>query len=194
MRNTSTSDRTRVIVEIALTIALAAALGAIRVWRMPQGGTVSLGMLPLFVLALRRGPVAGVVAGALYGVADFVLDPFPPVHWIQPLLDYPVAYAMCGLAGAFAPIWRRIADTGAVSRAVALAVVPGVLLGALTRYAVHVLSGVVYFGEYAPPGQPVVLYSLVYNSYVLISATLAIAAAAVLMPALDRQSPGGDLR
>jgi len=183
-------DRTRVFVEIALTIALAAVLAMLRVWKMPQGGTISLVMVPLYVLALRRGAFVGIVAGALYGVVDFWIDPFPPVHWIQPLLDYPLAYAACGLAGLFAPVWRRAVVGSRIPLGVAGAILPGVALAALTRYAVHVVSGVVYFGEYAPEGQPVLVYSLGYNSFVLVSAVFAAAATAAVLPALDRQLGG----
>lgn len=194
MSDVATKERTTVLVEVALTIALAAVLGMLRLWRMPQGGTVSLGMVPLFVIALRRGPAVGVVTGALYGLVDFFIDPYPPVHWVQPLLDYPVAYAMCGLAGVLAAAWARDVARGRPSAGVARAVLPGVALGSLARYAVHVVSGVVYFGQYAPPGQPVLVYSLLYNSYVIISAVACAAAASVVLPALARGAVAFDRR
>lgn len=80
MGDRRSSDRTALIVEIALSVALCVVLAMVRVWRMPQAGSVSLAMVPLFVLALRRGPAVGVVAGALYGVVDFFVDPYPPIH------------------------------------------------------------------------------------------------------------------
>ncbi len=183
------TSRTRILVEIALTIALAAVLNALKIWRMPQGGTVSLVMLPLFVLAVRRGPVAGAVAGALYGVVDFLVDPFPPVHWAQYALDYPVAYLMCGFAGVAAPAWKRAVDRGRQARAVWTSVVPAIALAAVARWAVHWVSGVVFFGTYAPAGQPVWLYSLLYNSYVPLSAVLSAAAAVAVLPVLSRVVP-----
>ena len=48
-------------------------------------------MVPIFVLALRRGLVPGMIAGAVYGCVDLLIDPFV-VHPVQLLLDYPVAY------------------------------------------------------------------------------------------------------
>ncbi|MDI6900452.1 MAG: energy-coupled thiamine transporter ThiT [Anaerosomatales bacterium] len=184
-----TESRTRILTEIALTIALAAVLNALKLWRMPQGGTISLVMLPLFVLAVRRGPIVGLVAGALYGVVDFLIDPYPPVHWAQYLLDYPVAYLMCGLAGIAAPAWRNAVERGRQARAVWTSVVPAIALGATARWGVHWLSGVVFFGAYAPEGQPVWLYSLVYNSYVPLSAILCATAALAVLPVLSRVVP-----
>ena len=56
---------TRTLVEIALTIALAFVLDELRLFEMPQGGTVSLSMLPLIVLAYVRGWGPAVLAGLL---------------------------------------------------------------------------------------------------------------------------------
>ena len=180
--------RTALIVEIALAIALAAVLNALKIWRMPNAGTVSFVMLPIIVIALRRGLFVGLVTGALYGVVDFFIDPFPPVHWAQPLLDYPIAYALVGLAGIFAPAWRRALDHGALVNATAF-IGAACVIGGLGRYIAHTASGVLFFAEYAPAGQPVLLYSMAYNLYVPISALLAFAAGSVLLPALERATP-----
>jgi thiamine transporter len=189
MERVRAHDRTIVLVEIALSIALAVVLAMLRVWKMPQGGTVSLAMVPLFVLALRRGPLVGVLAGALYGLTDFFVDPYPPVHWIQPLLDYPVAYALCGAAGVFASTWRSLWREGRVGQGVWRAVVPGVALGTLLRYGAHVVSGAVFFGEYAPAGQPVLAYSLVYNTFALVAGAVCSAAVVIVLPAVERVRP-----
>lgn len=181
------NDRTRVLVEIGLVIALAAVLNMLKVWRMPQGGTVSLAMLPLFVLAIRRGPAVGIAAGAIYGVLDFFIDPYPPVHWAQYILDYPLAYAACGLAGVVRPLWRRFSTRPGVAMAAAAG---GIILGSLARYAAHVASGVVFFAEYA--GGPVLAYSLGYNVYVLISAVACIVAALLILPTLERAQPSSE--
>jgi thiamine transporter len=39
----------------------------------------------------------------------------------------------------------------------------GTFFGSALRYLAHVYSGIVFFGEYAPAGQPVAVYSFVYN-------------------------------
>lgn len=173
---------TRTIVEMALSIALASVLGTLKLLQMPNGGEVSLAMLPLFVLAIRRGPVVGVTAGALYGSVDAILYP-AVVHPAQFLLDYPVAYGLVGLAGAWAGAWRRAPLGGPSVRSLPL-LAPAVAVGALGRYAAHVVSGLVFFGEYAPEGQPVLVYSLLYNLYVWVSAAVCLAAAAVVLPVL----------
>ena len=177
------SDRTALIVEAGLVTALAVVLNAVTLVQMPQGGSVSLVMLPIFVFALLRGIGPGVAAGAAYGVIDAILKPFV-VHPAQFVLDYPLAFSAVGLAGLFASRFAQSAGAGRFPRAVTNAVIPGILLGSFARYAVHVASGVIYFSEYAPEGTPVIWYSLAYNSFVLVSGALCMLAAPFLLRAI----------
>ncbi len=179
--------RTRILLEIALTIALATVLGMFTLWRMPQGGSVSLEMLPIFVLAFRRGVGPGLVAGALYGLVDLMVNPFI-VHWAQLLLDYPVAYLLVGLAGFGAAGLTRELTHGRGPR-VAGVLAAGIAVGSAGRYLAHVISGVIFFSEFAPAGQPVWAYSAVYNLYVPLSAAGCFVAALLIVPALGRVLP-----
>ncbi len=176
---------TNVLVEMSLTIALAAVLNVLRVFHMPQGGTVSLVMLPIVVFALRRGLVPGLVVAVAYGMVDLMIDPmiFYPV---QVLLDYPLAYGAVGLAGLLHPAWARAVERGATTTAIWSVILPATAIAAFGRYVFHVVSGAVFFGEYAPEGQPVLVYSAVYNLYVPVSAVGVFVAAAVVLPALAR--------
>ncbi|MRR11547.1 energy-coupled thiamine transporter ThiT [bacterium] len=186
---------TRVVTEIGLAVALAAVLNLpfLRV-RLPfnvAGGTIALNMLPLFVVALRRGLIPGLIAGALYGVIDAILDPFI-VHPVQFVLDYPIAYGLTGLAGVASSYVKRVKITGGAHAA---ALVGALTLGVAGRFAAHWLSGVIYFGSYAPEGQPVWLYSLVYQStYLLPSLALTAVAALAILPVLERAVPADPRR
>lgn len=181
-------SHTSLIAESGLVVALAVVLNAITLVQMPQGGSVSLVMLPLFVFALRRGLAAGLTAGAVYGIIDAILKPYV-VHWAQFVLDYPLAFAAVGLAGLFARPFAAKVREGRFSQAVVTSVVPAILVGALARYAVHVASGAIYFGEYAPEGTPVLAYSAAYNSYVLVSAAACLAIAPLLLRAVPPPGP-----
>jgi len=184
-------SRLRLVAEIGLTVALATVLGLLAVWQMPQGGSVSFVMLPLFVLALLRGPLVGVSAGALYGIVDFMVKPYF-FHPVQVLLDYPLAFAACGLAGLMAARWSSTVAGRGVGPALWKAVVPGIAIGAIGRYAAHVLSGLVFFSSYAvEAGQAPLVYSAAYNSFVLVSAIACMVAAFAVMPALQRSVSRG---
>lgn len=177
---------TRTLVEIALTIALAFVLDELKLFQMPQGGTVSLSMLPIIVLAYLRGAGPAVTAGLLFGLVDLATPPVYIVHPVQLVLDYPLPYALVGLAGLLRGPWTRAIERRADLLATSVALLPGVLLGIGLRYIAHVVSGAIFFAEYAPAGQPVWVYSAVYNLYVPVSALACLAAAAVVLPSLSR--------
>ncbi len=177
---------TRMLVEIALTIALAFVLDELRLFQMPQGGTVSLSMLPIIVLAYTRGVGPGVLAGLLFGLIDLATPPVYIVHPIQLVLDYPVPYALVGLAGLFRTRWLHVLARRGDFMAATAALVPGIAVGVSLRYLAHLVSGAVFFAEYAPEGQPVWIYSALYNLYVPVSGLACLAAAAVILPSLAR--------
>ena len=183
------SQRIALLVEIALCAALSAVLSMLAV-RLPiniAGGSVSFAMVPIFALALRRGLVPGVIAGALFGFTDLLIEPYF-VAPIQVALDYPIAYAALGLAGLGAPLYRRArTKSAAAASATALAFM---VLGGLGRFAAAWTSGVVFFGANAPAGQPVWLYSLGYNAtYIVPSMIICAAAAIVILPVLEHAVP-----
>jgi len=142
---------TRVIAEIITFVALATALSFIIVYTLPQGGSITAGsMVPILWLALRRGPKIGFIAGVVYGTIQFLVLPYfiDPIQW---LLDYPLAFAMLGIAGLF----RKHPPIGA-------------LLGIIGRFISAFIAGAVYWAPlYAPDVNPFV-YSSIYNgSYLL---------------------------
>ncbi|GGE16775.1 thiamine transporter ThiT [Marinithermofilum abyssi] len=140
----------------------------------PQGGSVSLAMVPIVILSFRRGWVAGVICGLLVGMLNFVLAATPPVHPVQVVLDYPLAFALLGTAG-----WIRLqpGEKGTFWKVAA-----GVTLAGLLRFLAHFISGVVWFGSFAPKGMSVWVYSFLYNiSYILPDILVSTAVMALLI-------------
>ena len=135
----------------AVCMALSNVLSMIKLFDMPQGGSITpASMLPLMLFAYVYGVGPGMTVGAVYGVMQFMIEP----HFLsvpQMLLDYPIAFAMVGLAGLFSKNENR-----------ALGLSLGVVLGSLGRFVAAVLSGVVFFAEYAGDQNPWV-YSIGYN-------------------------------
>jgi thiamine transporter len=146
--------------EIGVSIALAIVLGTLtRFIQMPFGGSINLSLLPIVVLALRRGPWIGGIAGGLFGVVDFVLNPFF-YHPLQVVLDYPLAFAcMGGFSGLGVGKTRWI--------------MASFIAGAgCMRLLLHWLSGILFFASYAPVGTSVWWYALTYNSAYVVPETV----------------------
>jgi len=147
---------TKILAEIIVFVAMAGALALVShsFFVMPQGGTINLGMVPIFWLALRRGPKIGIFAGAVLGVVDLAIEPFV-VNPAQFILDYPLAFACLGLAGFF----RNLTVAGQVM---------GVVVGGTARFLSHFTSGVIYFSQYAPPHMSSIVYSAIYNAIYMV--------------------------
>ena len=160
---------TKILAEIIIFVAMGGALALIShsFFSLPQSGSINLGMVPIFWLALRRGPKIGIFAGAVLGVVDLAIEPFV-VHPIQFLLDYPLPFACLGLAGFF----RKFSTIGPVI---------GVAVGGAARFLCHFISGVVYFANYAPAGVSPIVYSIVYNGTYMVPSIIICAAAIVLL-------------
>ena len=162
------------IAKAAMCIALSYLLSMIKVFRMPMGGTITLvSMLPLVLFALAYGPLEGVVIGCAYGLLSLLIDPYV-IHPLQLLVDYPMAYAAVVLA--------CVANVLPVKKVFKLPL--AVIFGYLGRYMMAVLSGCVFFAEYAGE-QNALIYSLVYNiSY--IGPEMIACAALMFLPSVHR--------
>jgi len=150
------NQRLVVMLEIAIMAALAYVFSYIKLFEMPQGGSVSLVLLPIALIAFRRGLTAGVLTGLIVGELNHLIGGYV-VHPVQLMLDYPLAFAALGLAGVV-----RL-SSAAQPKTRIMALWGGLLLATAARLVCHFVSGVVWFGEYAPEGTPVAVYSFVYN-------------------------------
>jgi len=166
---------TLLIAEIAIMASLAVILDLMTILRFwPQGGSVSLAMVPILIMAFRRGVKAGVLTGLIFGTINMMYNSFI-VHWLQALLDYPVAFAVVGLAGIFA-----IKGNQSKGRKTVM-IVFGVLLGVGLRFISHFIAGFIWFGEFAPEGTPVAVYTFTYNiSYLFPSLLVCLAIVIIL--------------
>lgn len=180
-----------VLAEIGLAVALAAVLGFIQVM-LPiniNGGSISLSMLPIVVVALRRGPLAGAVSGGLYGCMDLVLGKAFILHWAQVLLDYPLPYLLLGLfCGFFSTLYLRQMADKAYGKASGVALF-AIFIGCLGRYAAHLTSGAIFFATYIE-GMDFWVYNIIYNaSYLLPSMIAVMLLTLVVLPAVHRAVP-----
>jgi thiamine transporter len=143
---------------VAMTMAVVTSF--FTVYDLPFGGSITLfRMFFICLIGYLYGTKSGIITGVAYGILDFILKPYA-ITLIQPILDYPIAFGCLGLAGLFSK-----SEYG---------IIKGYLLGVTGRYICHVITGIVYFHEYAG-GKNVILYSLTYNaSYIVPEAILTV--------------------
>lgn len=145
---------TKQLVYSAVAIALATVCSLIKPFELPMGGSVTLlSMLIIVLIAYWYGPYVGIMTAVAYGLVQFVTE---PIFYTIPqmLLDYPLAFGALGLAGFF------------YKKKWGLQV--GYIVGVLGRFYFATLSGVVFFGSYAPEGMSPILYSLGYQASYLV--------------------------
>ena len=123
---------TRALVYGALSVSLSFILSYVKLLEMPMGGSITLcAMLPICLYAAVFGLRQGLLAGLALGILQLFQDLYV-VHWAQLVLDYFIAFACYGLAGLF-------------PKKLPL----GLAVAALSRMLCSVLSGVIFFAEYA---------------------------------------------
>lgn len=163
----------RMIANAALCLALAFVLSYIKLFDLPQGGAVTAAsLLPIIAFAYSYGLAPGLVVGVAYGLLQMIQDPWI-VSPVQAILDYPLAFACIALAA----VARKLPDSWGW--------LAGIALGGVGRFVCHVLSGVVFFAEYAEgTGLSPFVYSVSYNSFVFVD--LAICAVVMAFPQVRR--------
>ena len=129
--------------------ALALVLGYLKLYQLPQGGSITLAAVPILYLSFWRGPRAAMLAGLLCGLLSLIGGYI--IHPVQLLLDYPLPFALLEAAGAFTRTPRL-----------------GILVAQALRCSCHIASGIIFFASYAPEGVAVWHYAALYNlSFVL---------------------------
>lgn len=152
---------TKCLAFAGITVAMSFGLSYIKIWEMPQGGSITLfSLLPIMIFSFIYGTKKGVFICFIYGVLQAIQDPWI-IHPAQFLLDYPVAFSAIGLSGAFANL-KCFEKTPQVSFLI------GGIAASTLRFISHVLSGVFAFASTYAGDVDSWLYSLGYNSFVFV--------------------------
>ncbi|HEM5055399.1 TPA: energy-coupled thiamine transporter ThiT [Streptococcus suis] len=171
-----------ILAEVAIFSAIALVFDKFPLFTMPQGGSISLVMLPILLLALRHGLGVGVLTGGIVGTIQLFYGGYF-LNVFQVFLDYVLSYAGIGLAGLVAPTLSKQKDLKNATLIITLAS----FLGGSIRLLATFLSGIIFYADYAPAGTPVWFYSFTYNiSYILPSTAIA----SILLILLYRARPG----
>lgn len=178
MNNTQNRSKTRILTECAMMVAVSAVLMQVKLFEMPQGGSVTLcSMLPVILISFRDGPRWGVMTGLVLSALEMITGWYAPpagtflAYFGMILLDYVLAFTLLGTASVFAkPFKNRYAGV-AVGTAVVCAF----------RFLCSFFSGFLIWSSNAPVGESAVWYSLGYNGSYMLPETVITVGAAVLL-------------
>ena len=177
----------RSLTEGAIFVALAVVVGKLKLFELPQGGSINLAMLPVFFYCARWGFRSGMLASFVYSLLKLAFDGAYAWGWQSIVGDYLVAFTVLGLAGLFAG--RRYGFF------------TGMVVGALARFLVHYVVGATVWAEYMPEtffGMTMHspwFYSLLYNgSFILVDMILCLVIGWLIWKPLGKYIRGEDLR
>lgn len=142
-------SKTKPLVFSAICISLAMVTSYLKLLDMPMGGSVTL--FSMFFICLSGylyGARVGILTGVSYGLLQLIIDPYI-ISLPQMCLDYFFAFGALGISGFF-----RNYKNGMIL---------GYLAGVFGRFIFSVLSGILFFADYAPQTMSPLLYSAEYN-------------------------------
>ncbi len=154
MKNIKVKDLVLMAFYAALALVLDYVSAMIPFLQMPQGGSINLAVIPVFVASYHLGWKKGIATGLLWwligflmGLNNWFVDP------MQYALDYIIPAVICGMA-ALLPRIKNIPN-----------IYSGVVVMMIIKFISHVLSGVYYWPpEGAARGSMAAwTYSLGYN-------------------------------
>lgn len=174
-KSVSSKNKTRELVFCSMSVALAMVTSMLKLASLPYGGSITLfSMLFISLTGYFFGAKTSLAAGAAYGILQLITEPYIYAP-LQVLLDYPLAFAALGLSGFFPKTKRGF--------------ILGYTAGVLGRYLCHVLSGYIFFAEYAPEGMNALVHTILYNlTYILpeLAATIVLLTVPATLKALNR--------
>lgn len=181
MKKIQRENKLLVTVEGAIITALAMGLTYLPHSAGISGLQFQYGLIPMAIYALRRGALAGTLAGLTWGILDLILRGIGNggvLNVFQGFLEYPVAFAVIGIAGiGYIRIHKRLLAGESVN----VSVILYSSLGVIAKYFIHFIAGGFYWGMYAPKTMNPWFYSFVVNGGSAIANVLLVIIITVLL-------------
>lgn len=178
--------RLRALTEGAIFVALAQVVSYLKFFELPNGGSITVGMLPIFLYCARWGFGPGMLASFCFSALQLIFDGAYAWGWQSMIGDYILAFTVLGVAGAF-----HKQKYGFFT---------GTVVGCIARFLVAYIVGATIWAEYMPEsffGMTMTtpwFYSALYNgSYMVIDMILCLAVGALIWKPLQKYIRGEDL-
>ena len=145
---------TRTIAYLSMFIALQIVLELVFkiIPGQPQGGSITLSLLPIILASYLMGSGYGLIVGVVCTLMHFILGLAVYYGPWSVILDYLVPLAIVGISSVF-----RNFKLGKIE------IYTGIIITMILKFISHYLSGAWLFAEYAPTGMNPWVYSFGYN-------------------------------
>jgi len=177
MKNKNLLFITEVGIFTALGLVLDFIAGLYSEFIFPNGGSISVAMVTIFIIAFRWGLKGGLTVGFLIGLLQLSYSGVmgKAIDWKVALgislFDYILAYTACGLAGLYAKKAREADIPGKMNY-----VMSGILIAAGVRTLSHIISGWIFFKAWIPDfileDYAWYYWSIIYNLGYMVPSTL----------------------
>lgn len=172
-------SKTRIMIEGTIVAALAFMLSLIPT-TIGSSFTISLGMIPMTLFALRRGVKPALLSAFIWGILHFPAGDVYFLSVVQVLIEYPIAFTFAGFAGLYAKKVQQALMNQDLSSA-RKNVIYGSLVGTGARFFWHFVAGVVFWGSYALWGMNPWVFSFIMNGVSGLATAIVTAIVAVLI-------------
>ncbi len=179
------SKKILALTQSAIFIALATVLSFLPIYKMPMGGSVTLAsMLPILFIGLKFGYKWGLGSAGIYAFIQlmqaliegnvFIYCKSFGIVLVCALFDYIVPFAVLGLSALAKP--KEGEKLSIIKAIITFAIL------VVIRFACHLITGVIIWGQWAPEGMGKFLYSLIYNGqFMLPELVITLVISALLM-------------
>lgn len=159
-------NNVKVMAENGLLIAMAFVLNFVKLPITTTGGSINLQMIPLMIIALRRGPLHGFVCGGLiYGLLTCLTDGYGFATYP---FDYLVGFGSVAIMGFFRSFILSEEQTNYNIKGELFILLGGILATAVRFFGSTLSSVIIYDYEFVP--------ALVYNAvYIPVSGAISVA-------------------
>ncbi len=142
----------------------------------PQGGTITLSLLPIVLASYLIGGKYGLIVGCGATVLQFALGMAKFYGPWSLFLDYLIPLTVCGAA-----VWFKNFKLKNYT------IYTGIILTMILKFVSHYFSGAWLFAEYAPDGISPWIYSFGYNlAYCLPTLVITYVAFLIIYPRLEK--------
>ncbi len=141
-------NKNKTIAVVGIGSSISFVLGQVILFKAPNGGSVSLFAVPIIIIAAKFGFNCSLYVALTATIFSLMRNAII-IHPFQIILDYVVPNICFCIVFFF--------------RKNSFKFILGIIFAYCCNFLFHFISGILFFGQLAPKGQPVWLYSLIYN-------------------------------